>query len=56
MAKLNKTNYRSASGEVRLNCYNVNIPKAVVGKTDITTDDKIKIYARGNKIIIEKEN
>ena len=55
MARLSKTNYRTANGEVRLNCYNVNISKEVVNKTNIKPEDTIKIYAKGNKIIIEKE-
>ena len=54
MAKLSKTNYRTARGEVKLNCYNVNISKEVVSKTNIGPDDKVKIYAKNNKIIIEK--
>ena len=54
MAKLSKTNYRTATGEVRLNCYNVNISKEVVRKAKLE-DVNVKIYARGNKIIIEKE-
>ena len=54
MQKLAKNYYRLANGEKRINCYMANIPKEVVGKTNITDDDEIKIYAEDDKIIIEK--
>lgn len=55
MAKLVKMYYITSKGEKKLNCYMTNIPKAVVEKTNIKNEDKIKIYSVNNKIIIEKE-
>lgn len=54
MAKLGKNMYTDAKGVRKLNCYNINIPKNVVEKTNISDKDKINIYAKDNKIIIEK--
>ena len=54
MAKLGKNMYTTASGERKLNCYVVNIPKEVVEQTNLV-DKKLKIYAKENKIIIDKK-
>lgn len=54
MTKLNKIFYITAKGEKKINCYTVTIPKSIVEKTNIN-DNKLKIYAKENKIIIEKE-
>ena len=54
MAKLNKQYYYTANGEKKVNCYHVIIPKEIVTKTNITEDDKLKVYENDNKIIIEK--
>lgn len=54
MAKLNKLYYMTSKGERKINCYNVQIPKKIVNETDIG-DNNIKVYAKKNKIIIEKE-
>lgn len=54
MAKINKLYYTTSKGEKKINCYNVQIPKRVVDKTDIG-ENQIKVYVEGNKIIIEKE-
>ncbi|MBR1653699.1 MAG: hypothetical protein IJ690_07600 [Clostridia bacterium] len=54
MPKLAKNMYKSLkTGERRLNCYVINIPKEVVDKTDIK-DNEVRIYAKDKKIIIEK--
>lgn len=54
MPKLAKNMYRSLkTGERRLNCYVVSLPKEVVNKTDLV-DKELKITAENNKIIIEK--
>ena len=54
MPKLAKNMYRSLkTGERRLNCYVVNLPKEVVNKTDLV-DKELKITSDNNKIIIEK--
>lgn len=55
MAKLNKQYYYNARNEKKINCYKVNISKDVVNKTDLK-DKKIKVYAKNNKIIIERED
>lgn len=54
MPKLAKNMYRSLkTGERRLNCYLIHIPKEIVNKTDLV-DKELKITADNNKIIIEK--
>ena len=55
MGKLGKNLYRTSKGEVKLNCYVISIPKEVVAKTNITENDILKITAKDNKIVIEKE-
>lgn len=55
MPKLAKNMYKSLkTGERRLNCYVVSIPKEIVNKTDLE-DKELKIYVKDNKIIIEKK-
>ena len=54
MAKLIRHNYITTKGEKKLNCYSTIIPKDVVEKTDIKETDKIRVYSKDNKIIIEK--
>ena len=53
--KLIKQKYYNANGEEKVNCYHINICKKIVDKTDLK-DKEIKVYAKDNKIIIEKEN
>ena len=53
--KLIKQKYYNANGEEKINCYHINICKKVVDETDLK-DKEIKVYAKDNKIIIEKEN
>jgi antitoxin component of MazEF toxin-antitoxin module len=54
MPKLSKLYYITSKGERKINCYNVQIPKKVVEKTNIQ-DNNIKVYAENNKIIIERD-
>lgn len=54
MAKLNKQYYYSKDGERRINCYHVIVPKHIVKKAGIDEIDELVVYAKGNKIIIEK--
>ena len=54
MGKLAKQMYTTAKGERKLNCFIVNIPKEVVFRTNLI-DKEIIIYAKDNKIIIEKK-
>lgn len=56
MAKLTKQMYYKANGEKGLNCYKVVISKELISQTNIKDDDNIKVYAKNNKIIIEKDN
>jgi len=54
MPKLAKNMYKSLkTGERRLNCYVINIPKEVVNNTDLDNKE-LKISSKDNKIIIEK--
>lgn len=56
MAKLAKQMYYSASkGEKKINCYKLNIPKAIVKQTDFKDGDELKITVKDNKMIIEKK-
>ena len=54
MGKLAKQMYTTAKGERKLNCFVVNIPKEVVLRTNLV-DKEIVVYAKENKIIIEKK-
>lgn len=55
MPKLNKNYYYSRTGERKVNCYVVNIPKEVLQKSCIKEEDNIRIYEKDGKVIIEKE-
>ena len=54
MPKLAKQYYYSPNGERKINCYKAPISKELLKKTNIKEDDSIRIYAKDNKIIIEK--
>lgn len=54
MARLNKQHYMTNKGEKKVNCYHVTISKEVLNKTNIKDTDEINVYAKDNKIIIEK--
>ena len=53
MPKLAKNMWTNSKGERKLNCYVVNISKEIVNQTDLK-DKEIKVFAKDNKIIIEK--
>lgn len=55
MTKFAKNYYYGKNGEKKLNCYMINISKEVVKQANIEENDKVKIYSKDNKIIIEKE-
>ena len=55
MAKLAKVMYGTAKGERKLNCYMKSIPKEVVKQAGINEDDDLQVYAKDNKIIIERK-
>lgn len=54
MPKLAKNVYYNSKGEKKVNCYIAHISKELLAQTDIKEDDKIIIYTKDNKIIIEK--
>lgn len=54
MPKLAKNVYYNSKGEKLINCYIAHISKEVLAKTNITENSQIKVYAKDNKIIIEK--
>ena len=54
MAKLVKIKYITTSGERKINCYSVAIPKRIVEKVGLQ-DEEIMVYAKDNQIIIEKK-
>lgn len=54
MPKLNKVKYRTASGEEKVNCYKIIIPKQVVKDANITDQDTLKAIAEKDKIILKK--
>ena len=56
MQKLKRQRYFTKKGEERINCYYVNIPKEIIKTTNITENDNLKITAKGNKVIIEKDD
>ena len=55
MPKLAKNKYRTLSGDVKINSYLISIPKKVINETNIKEDDNVKVYAEGDRIIIEKD-
>lgn len=55
MAKLIKNKYYKKNGEIGICSYAVSIPKKVVAETGFNEDTKVKVTAKDNKIIIEKE-
>lgn len=52
--KLTKQYYYNAKGEKKINCYKVTITKELAKSVGIEEDDNIKIYAKDNKIVIER--
>jgi bifunctional DNA-binding transcriptional regulator/antitoxin component of YhaV-PrlF toxin-antitoxin module len=55
MQKLSKQIYYNKDGVKVINCYRVYLSKETVKKANITEDDKLIIYAKNGKIIIEKD-
>ncbi len=54
MPKLVQHLYMSIkTGEKRLNCYSITIPKEIVNQTDLEGKE-LKVSVKDNKIIIEK--
>ena len=54
MAKLVKNYYYTSKNEKKINNYAVSIRKKVIEEAGFTGEEKIKVYAKGGKIIIEK--
>lgn len=57
MAKLIPEKYRTvSSGELRIGAYHIVIQKQVAEESGLIGIDKLKIYAKDGKIIIERGN
>lgn len=54
MTKLNKMYYYTSKKEKKLNCYYINIPKALVEKMGLE-DKEVEIKQDDNKIIIKEK-
>lgn len=54
MAKFNKQYYFTKNNEKKLHCVKATLSKELIKEAGIEADDEIKIYVKGNKIIIEK--
>lgn len=55
MGKLAKQYYyKTSTGEKKLQCYKVMIPKEIINQTNINPEKEIKVYTKDGKIIIEK--
>lgn len=54
MAKFNKMYYYTSTGEKRLNCYNIAIPKEYVEKAKLDGKE-VKIRVIENRIVIERK-
>jgi len=54
MKKLNKQYYYSPNGERKVNCYHITISKSLLQQTSIKEDDELQMYAKDDKIVIEK--
>lgn len=52
--KLIKQKYYNAKGEAKINCYMINIPKALIEKSEIKDTDEIKLSIVDGKIVIER--
>lgn len=51
MTKLNKMYYYKSTGEKKLNCYYITIPKKLVEQAKLSKEVELKV--EGNKIIIK---
>lgn len=57
MAKLIPEKYRTvSSGELRIGAYHIVIQKQVAEESGLIGIDKLKIYSKDGKIIIERGN
>lgn len=54
MAKLVKNYYYTSKGEKKVNNYQIAVAKSIAKQAGFTGEEKIKIYAKNGKIIIEK--
>ena len=55
MTKLIKNCYYNRTGEKKVNCYILNIPKKVVEEAGIKPEDEVKMEVEDGKIIIKKD-
>lgn len=56
MSKIHPQKYRTLSGEVKINCYTIQIAKSLLEKVGINETTELKITSNNNKIIIEGDN
>jgi len=54
MIKLIKQKYYGKDGEVKINCYHVNLAKSLVEKAGLDKVEYIKVSVENGKIIIER--
>ena len=54
MAKLVKKRYRRLNGDIAINNYFAFISKKVIEEAGFTGEEDINVYAKDNKIIIER--
>lgn len=52
--KLIKQKYYNSTGESKVNCYLVKIPKAILAESEIKDTDEIKLSIVDGKIVIER--
>lgn len=55
MAKLIKNNYKTLKGDIKINCYKVNIPRKIIEEAGINPNKDITVKSEKNKIIITNE-
>lgn len=55
MQKIGKQYYYTKDGKRKVSSYKIYIPKTIAESAGITDTDKLKIYNKDRKIIIEKE-
>lgn len=54
MKKLNKMFYYTSTGEKKLNCYYIPLPKEIVEKANLE-DAEVEVKREGKRIIIERK-
>ena len=55
MSKLVKQYYYSSTGEKKVNCYHINMPKEFVTKAGFEEEDEIVVYSIDETIVVAKK-